>query len=834
MAKQTARQPHSVNVPLALPPTQRFLPLLLLLFVGSGCAALIYEIVWFQLIQLVIGSSAISLGVLLGTFMGGMCLGSLLLPRFVSPDRHPLRVYAVLEAGIGVLGLVVLVAVPLVGGAYTSTSAHGLAGVLLRGIVCAICLLPPTLLMGATLPAIARWVETTPTGVSWLGFFYGSNIAGAVFGCLFAGFYLLRVHDMATTTIVAVAINFGVAIVGYLLSKQAPHRPAVQPARDGAAPPVGIPGTNLVYAAIALSGFTALGAEVVWTRLLSLMLGASVYTFSIILAVFLIGLGFGSSAGALLARANRPRVSLGWSQMLLTAAIAWAAYMMSSALPYWPINPTLSPNPWITFQIDLIRSLVAVFPAAFLWGASFPLAIAAVMGPGQDAGRLVGRVYAANTVGAIIGSVVFSVVAIPDFGTRQAERMLIAIALAAALVVFFSMLRGPVAESVVKRDARAHQALSGGGIAAVLIAVGVAVAFVVTVPKVPDGLIAYGRFLPTYTTQPKYLYVGEGMNSSIAVSEEASGARNFHVAGKVEASSLPQDMRLQRMLGQLSALLVNEPKTVLVVGFGAGVTAGSFVLHPGIKRIVICEIEPLIPEVVSTYFTKENYNVAKDPRVEIVYDDARHFILTTKEKFDVVTSDPIHPWVKGAATLYTKEYFELVKQHLNPGGVVTQWVPLYESSPEVVKSEVATFFNVFPDGTVWSNDIQGKGYDLVLAGHATPQTINLDSMQARMSGPNGARVAQSLSEVGLSSAISLMSTYGGQARDLAPWLVDAQINRDANLRLQYLAGMGLNMYASGTIYEDMLKYRTFPENLFVGNPNERELLRIQLQMQNRF
>ena len=215
MAKQIARQPQSFTAPLPLPPTQRFLPLLLLLFVGSGCAALIYEIVWFQLIELVIGSSAISLGVLLGTFMGGMCLGSLLLPRFVSTERHPLRVYALLEAGIGVLGLLVLVVVPLVGSAYTATSAHGVFGIVLRGLVCAVCLLPPTLLMGATLPAIARWVETTPTGVSWLGFFYGSNIAGAVFGCLLAGFYLLRVHDMATTTIVAVAINFGVASVGY-------------------------------------------------------------------------------------------------------------------------------------------------------------------------------------------------------------------------------------------------------------------------------------------------------------------------------------------------------------------------------------------------------------------------------------------------------------------------------------------------------------------------------------------------------------------------------------------------------------------------------------------
>ncbi|HEY4131710.1 MAG TPA: fused MFS/spermidine synthase, partial [Gemmatimonadaceae bacterium] len=594
MAKQSARQPQSHTIALPLPPTQRFLPLLLLLFVGSGCAALIYEIVWFQLIELVIGSSAVSLGVLLGTFMGGMCLGSLLLARFVSPEEHPLRVYALLEIGIGVLGLIVLVAVPFVGGIYTSTAMGGLMGILWRGLLCAICLLPPTLLMGATLPAISRWVETTPTGVSWLGFFYGSNIAGSVFGCMLAGFYLLRLHDMTTTTVVAVAINFAIGGAGYALSKRAPHRPAV--IRESSADDAPPRGANAVYIAIGLSGLTALGAEVVWTRLLSLMLGASVYTFSIILAVFLIGLGFGSGAGSFLARGPRPRAMLGWSQLLLTAAIAWSAVMMANWLPYWPINPTLSPSPWVTFQVDLIRSLVAVFPAAFLWGASFPLAIAAVVGPGEDAGRLVGRVYAANTVGAIIGSVFFSVVAIPTIGSQQSQRLLIAIALVAALVMFVGMLRKrPVEEPSAKRDSRTaaapdHGPLGVFSVAAVVIGVVVSLVLIQHVPKVPDGLVAYGRFLPTYTSQPKYLYVGEGMNSSIAVSEEESGARNFHVAGKVEASSLPQDMRLQRMLGHMSALLVNNPKSILVVGFGAGVTAGSFVTYPGIKRIVICEI----------------------------------------------------------------------------------------------------------------------------------------------------------------------------------------------------------------------------------------------------
>src|SRR5262245_55115773 len=203
---------------------RRFLPALLLLFVGSGCAALIYEIVWFQLLQLVIGSSAVSLGVLLGTFMGGMCLGSLLFARFVGSDKHPLRVYAALELGIGLSALVILFGMPLLGGVYFTLGGTGIVGILMRGLAASICLLPPTLMMGATLPAMSRWVESSPEGVSWLGFFYGGNIAGGVIGCLTAGFYLLRVHDVAFATYVAICLNVIVA-----------ERPVlhVKPARDG-------------------------------------------------------------------------------------------------------------------------------------------------------------------------------------------------------------------------------------------------------------------------------------------------------------------------------------------------------------------------------------------------------------------------------------------------------------------------------------------------------------------------------------------------------------------------------------------------------------------------
>ena len=202
--------------------TEQWLPILLLLFVGSGCAALIYEIVWFQMLELFVGSSSVSIGVLLGTFMGGMCLGSFLLPRFISPRHHPLKVYALLEITIGVIGLLLLLVLPLVGHVYTAWGGYGISGYLLRGLVASICLLPPTLAMGATLPAVARWVQTTPSGVSWLGFFYAGNIAGAVMGTLLAGFYLLRVFDMNTATYVAAAINFAVGGLGLLVAANTP------------------------------------------------------------------------------------------------------------------------------------------------------------------------------------------------------------------------------------------------------------------------------------------------------------------------------------------------------------------------------------------------------------------------------------------------------------------------------------------------------------------------------------------------------------------------------------------------------------------------------------
>jgi len=784
--------------------SHRILPALLALFVASGCAALIYEVVWFQLLQLVIGSSVISLAVLLGTFMGGLCLGSLLLPHAVRAERHPLRVYALLELGIGTMGILVLRGVPLVSGVYTAWAGSGPTGILLRGLAAGACLLPPTLLMGATLPALSRSVETTPAGVSWMGLFYAGNTVGAVIGSLLAGFYLLRVHDMPTATYAAVALNATVAVLALALAGQT-ARPATAPAPEWTEP---AKGAGVVHLAIALSGMTALAAEVIWTRLLSLLFGATTYTFSLILAAFLLGLGLGSSLGSAVARtASRPRVVFGWCQALLAAAIAWAAYMLTDSMPYWPIDPSISRSPWFNFQLDFARCLWAVLPASVLWGASFPLALASVARFGDDPARLVGRLYAANTVGAIIGSLGVGLLLLAWLGSQHTQQVLIVSCAVSALLV----LKGVPTGSGLRRD-RIQFAFT-----LLIVAAGCGALLAGAIHKVPGLLVAYGRYAATRVGYADILYVGEGLNSSVAVSRLPDGTINYHNAGKVQASSDPLDMRLQRMLGHLTTLVPAHPRSVLVIGCGAGVTSGAASIDPRVEKLTVVEIEPLVVRTVSTYFSRYNFDVLHNRKVRVEIDDARHYVLTTRETYDAVTSDPLDPWVKGAAMLYTREFFDLVKRHLNPGGVMTLFVQLYWSNEEAVKSEIATFFEAFPNGVVWANTREGEGYDLVLLGQVGPLCIDLDEMQERLRRPEYAAVARSLNEIGFRSAVDLLATYAGQASDLAGWLKNAAITRDRDLRLQYLAGMGLNLSQSQAIYNDMLAYRRIPDNLFVGS-----------------
>ena len=548
-----------------------------------------------------------------------------------------------------------------------------------------------------------------------------------------------------------------------------------------------------IYVTIGLSGASALGAEVVWTRLMGMMLGSTVYVFSIILAVFLIGLAIGSTVGAWISRTVRPRLALGWCQILLTVGIAWTAYMIAGSLPYWPIDPLLSGGPWYTFQLDMARCLWAILPPALLWGASFPLALAAVAGPGQDPAKVVGRVYAANTLGAIAGALLVSLILVPNIGTQQSQRVLLAIAAVSAFTALMPYVRDQKSVGI------------SGLLAAAMV---LAMVLLFNIGPVPGELIAYGRRMALNIGQSTILYTAEGRNSSVAISRWGNGEIYINVNGHVEATTEIYDMKLQRMVGHLPGLLHPNPKSVLGIGFGAGVSAGTFTRYPGIEHITICEIEPVIPPTSTRFFGKQNYEVMNNPKTHIVYDDARHYVMTTTNKYDIIASDPLDVFAKGTAALYSKEYFDAVKAHLNPGGYFSLYVPLYESDLRTVKSELATFFESFPNATVWANTRNGEGYDMVFLGQAEPLKINVDEVQQRFDRPDYAPVVESLREVGVPSVVALFSTYTGRKSDLGQWSAGSDINRDSNLRLSYLAGWGINSQLADV---DLSRYAALSE-----------------------
>jgi spermidine synthase len=776
------------------------LPWLLLLVAASGCSALIYEVVWYQLLPLAIGSTSVSLGFLLAAFMGGLCIGSLWLPR-VLPEWHPLRVYGLLDLGIALCAIAVQFALPFLNRIYVAGAEHGLPGMLLRGSLAAICLLPPTILMGASFPVIVRWVELTRRHVNWWGFLYAANTAGAVLGCLLAGFYLLRVYNMPIATYIAAGINLAVALASFALARTTPEIIHKRTAALEVDQPRGAPGDWPVYLTIALSGACALGAEVVWTRLLGMLLLGTVYVFSIILAVFLVGLAIGSLAGSWLLKRLDPRAALGWCQILLALTIAWTAYSIIHILPYWHDGVLVTTNAWSMYALDLNRCLLAILPAPLLWGASFPLACAAISRRGGDPGIVAGQVYAMNTAGGIAGALLMSLVLIPGIGSQQSQRWLI---IASAVAGCFALAR-------LLRNSK----LAGLALLASLAVVGL---LVWRVDPIPGDLIAYGRRMAVNAGSSTLLYSAEGRNSSVAITRWGSSTIYINVNGHVEATTELFDMTLQRMVGHLPALLHPNPRSVLGIGFGAGVSAGTFTRYPTIQKITICEIEPLIPPASTRFFAAQNYEVAKNPKTHIVFDDARHYLMTTTEKFDVIASDPLDVFVKGTAALYSKEYFESVKRHLNPGGMFTLYVPLYETDETTIRSELATFFDAFPNGTLWANTREGLGYDMVFMGQIEPLRINLDEVLGRTKDPSYAPVQQSLADIEMRSLNDLFSTYTGNAADMRPWTQGAPINTDQDLRLSYLAGWGINSTLEDTLYRKMLSYRRPPTAIFYGSP----------------
>ncbi len=247
----------------------------------------------------------------------------------------------------------------------------------------------------------------------------------------------------------------------------------------------------------------------------------------------------------------------------------------------------------------------------------------------------------------------------------------------------------------------------------------------------------------------------------------------------------------------------------------------------------MCEIEPVVPPTSTRYFAEFDYDVYHNPRTHIVYDDARHYVLTTPDKFDIIASDPLDVFVKGTAALYSKEYFQSVKDHLNPGGMFTLYVPLYESDERTVQSEVATFFDVFPYGTLWANTRDGLGYDMVFMGQAEPLKIDLDEVQQRLNRPDYAPVAESLRGIGVGSVVDLLSTYAGNKPDLGPWLQGAAYQPGCKDLFAQTAGWGINSQMEDYLYRQMMSYRRVPKEMFTGSPQSMQSMVLGGQLQAR-
>ena len=751
---------------------------LLVLFFASGCAALIYETVWFYLVQLVVGASSISVAVLLCAFMGGMALGSWLLPKADTARRASVSRGRGARSRNRAFRHRDSARASLLQRVYLTLAEPGAGAVTLRAFVCVLVLTPPTMLMGATLPAIARWLAAGASRTRSASSTWPTSPVARPARCSRAS-TLLRVHDTVVATAVAVTLNCDrcgrVLADGRSRSRAqlAPEAPrTLRHLRHLASRRAGLRGRGL-------SGFTALGAEVVWTRQLSLLFGASVYTFSLILAVFLTGLGIGGLFGSRLARAHHdPARGAGMIQVALVLAIAFGARAIVNLLPHW--QPT---------RCSCRRSaLVAV--------ADVRVRCAALRGRPAAGHAPVGRELSADARGrggrdASVGRRArstrstpparsparsrFTLDWHPDLGSHaRSKRWSLSPRSAAwrcCAVPAQLRLSAPCVAltGITCRRCRAVDRAT----------------------RFPAHLIAYGRSVNSWASIKQFLYLAEGATASVAVTEGIAGARQFHIAGKVEASDMDIDMRLERMLGHIPALLHPHPRSVLIVGVGAGVTAGSTrAIHPEVERIVICEIEPVVPAA------RERTSATRTTTCSTIRACSSSSTMrgtSCRRRRRSSTSSRRIRSIRGSAAprrSTRSSTSSSATKHLNPGrrghavgSALRDRRAVGQERDRDVRAGVSRHH------AVESRPARGG----LRPGRArTRRTAPIDEPQLAGAPRRGAARQAVARDVMLKSAGDSSAPTPAGRRDLAPWLADAEINRERHLRLQYLAGLAAN------------------------------------------
>ncbi|RII25768.1 MAG: spermidine synthase [Geobacter sp.] len=807
--------------------------LIYFVFFLSGAAALIYEMLWVRYLSLIFGGSHLAVTTVLAVFMGGLALGSSIIGKRIGNAEKLLRLYGFLELGIafsalmfwGLMRIYPLIYIPLA--QLNETSPLYLS--IIRVAFATFALILPTTLMGGTLPVLSSFVAHRLKGLGrHLSFLYGINTIGAVVGTAFTGFYFLVNYSVSTTLIIAIIINVLVGVIAIALQAKTP---VVVEGIVSTGEPVSDPGIQdvsltelaedtfplkLVLWGIGVSGFCALAYEVLWTRILSIIIGASTYGFAILLMAFLAGIGLGSSALGALAkvlgtRRKEKAHSLRNLVILFGAiqiTIGLSALFVSIGIQDLPTHSSqirdviysmkFNMQPFKIGQLDnFITAFSFMFIPAFFMGSAFPLAGKIHGYHKKVVGQSVGEILSFNTVGAIFGSAASGFVFIYLFGIQRSLEIIILINIGYGLLVMVSIRHNKVLNALT---------------ACVALAVILVPVFNPTFWQLwdPKMYAVYQANTPDMFSTPEkkqkvldnndIRYYAEGTNSIIS-SVQSSDALYFITNGRVEASNLNQDRQCQYTLGHLPMLLHPNPKKVFVLGTGSGMTLGATSVHPSVEQITLAEIEPKVLGVAKSFGVYNHYVLNKpNPKLKIVFNDGRNFLLTTKDKFDVITADPVHPWFSGAGYLYTTEYFKIAADHLNPGGIICQWLPLYELTEENLQSVVKTLRQNFKYTMIWLTHV-----DAELIGSNSPIIIDEKKLEERIKVPE---VKRDLEQVNMGSAEAFLSYFIMGNAGTKAYSEQGIVNTDNNLYLEFSAPHSIGKtQVLATNVMDLLKHR---------------------------
>jgi len=740
---------------------KKSIPAILVLFVLSGFCGLVYQVVWLRMLTLTFGSTVYAVSTLLTAFMGGLALGSTGFGRLTPRIRRPLLTYGLLELAIGLYGLSTPWLFGRLDDFYIIIYQHFTPGAttfaVLRFVMAMAILIVPTFLMGGTLPVLARFVirkkEQAGAGA---GVLYFANTAGAVLGCFAAGFILIPGLGLRMAILVAAVLNALVFVFAAMLSHRfgeplEPEKPLAQPVGSPAA---GLPGDNtlrrLFFVFFFLTGMASLAYEVYWTRILVLYLGSSVYAFSVMLVVLLLGLALGSLICAPLSDRLSPAGLAGWFGAV---ELGIGAAILIQVQQFKTLSETMGNMGMALGSPSYVKMIIVFFFATanvmlvptVLMGASFPLAAKAVSGSLRRVGRDLGDLYGINTRGAIVGSVAGGFILIPLLGVQWSMGVTAALNVAVGGVALVTTRRG--------------RRWGGRWLLAPLPLVLVLAYVLLFNGLYPQDQVLTSAGVFNHRGVSRVIHFEEDAQATITVEEvrDTRGDwRSISLNGVNVAGTAIDLLAVQKMQGHLPLLVHGDARSVLHIGFGSGGTAHAVSKYPGVEHIRVAEISPGVIRTSARYFEEINHTFWEtDERVKITYCDGRNFILAAPLTFDVILSDSIHPRYAGNGSLYTKEYYELCRNKLNPGGIVSQWLPFYSLTDENLRMIFKSFQAVFPETYVFYVNSTINPFTVVL-GRVEGEKIDVERMAELLAIPS---VNADLQDIGQTDPVRILDNF---------------------------------------------------------------------------